>query len=53
MGSMQVLAVAVQCMAISTNALLAWAPTVVRVDPVQEPESFYFAGANGRPLADS
>jgi hypothetical protein len=37
-------------MAISTNALLAWAP-VVRVDPIAEPESFTLPGANGRPLA--
>jgi hypothetical protein len=35
-----------------TNALLAWAPTVVHVDP-QEPESFYLDGANGRRWQDS
>jgi hypothetical protein len=42
--------VAVQCMAISTNALLAWACGRSR-RPSAEPRVFYFAGANGRPLA--
>jgi signal transduction histidine kinase len=46
-----VAAVAVQCIAISTNALLAWAPTVVRVDPITGARVFLLRWCEWAPLA--
>jgi hypothetical protein len=46
-----VAAVTVQCIAITTNALLAWAPTVVRVDPVTGARVFLLRWCEWVPLA--
>jgi signal transduction histidine kinase len=46
-----VAAVAVQCTAIATNALLAWAPTVVRVDPITGARVFLLRWCEWAPLA--
>jgi hypothetical protein len=46
-----VAAVAVQCTAIATNALLAWAPTVVRVDPITGARVFLLRWCEWTPLA--
>jgi hypothetical protein len=40
MSGILVAAVAVQCTPLSPT-VLAWAPTVVHVDPITEPESFF------------
>jgi signal transduction histidine kinase len=46
-----VAAVAVQCIAIATNALLAWAPTVVHIDPITGARVFLLRWCEWAPLA--
>jgi hypothetical protein len=46
-----VAAVAVQCTVIATNTLLAWAPMVVRVDPITGARVFLLRWSEWTPLA--